>query len=286
MRCESAAAVLVAVLSFNCGGGSGPCGLPVETANDDRDHATAYTLGDATTGCIATATDQDWLSFSAPSGAAGGYFTVKVDNVGTGAIDVTGYATTDNGQVFEYYADNQGESVHLFFPAIGGAKYLVELKDFSGFPAEYKYTFTASYTAVNDTNEPNDTRATAKPMTVGATGVSGFLFSGFKMGASPLATDYDDYFSVTLAAGDTTVSLAPAPSNLCGQVFLLDSTGAEVASKFCDNPGQSLNFVAPGVTAGSYFVRATVFLIPDSITAKGDVPPNNYVSAYTLTVTQ
>src|SRR4029078_3840804 len=84
-----------------------------------------------------------------------------------------------------------------------------------------RYTVRATYTALPDPTEPNDTRFDAKTITVG-TPVMGDLFAGY---ARENVASFDDYYKVTLAAGSATVNLDIVPSNLSTQIWLYDPHG-------------------------------------------------------------
>jgi hypothetical protein len=253
-------AVLAAALLAACGPDAvvKPCGLANESlTNHTRDTPAALAFATATTACVARSGEDDWFEVTTPDDAAGGSMKISLTNVGLGDVDVKIFAAADNGLITEQYADNQGASLTVWFAAAKSQKYRVVVSDFSGFPAEYKYTLQADYTKVNDTFEPNDTQATAKPLTVG-TLVNAFMFTGYK-GATIDETEFPDWYSVALTGTSITVSAESIPTDLTIWVELFDSGGTSMQYEIGANEGASKTLVKTGLTPGNYFVMLKAF---------------------------
>ena len=78
-----------------------------------------------------------------------------------------------------------------------------------------------------DANEPNDTRKTATPISVGAP-VTGYFFSGYQ--SATVKLPWDDWFKVTLPDGMAVFHLSDLPDGAHGNVELQDSVGVNVAT--------------------------------------------------------
>jgi len=265
--------------------GSEPCSA-ADPGNNDRDHATAYTLGTDFLGCLQTTDDVDYYEFTTPATpVAGGVVVVSITNVGTtGNIESTTYSTSDNGEVQSDYTSNSGTSDFYWFNGAAATKYQVTVHHFTNATAATPYTFKVAYTPVNDTNEPNDQRTQSASMTVG-TPVHGYQYAGYSMSTGFAANAWEDWFKVTLSAGTATITLADLASNINGQIDFYDSLGASVADNYSTTSGASVVLNRTGVTAGDYYVRVKPFTNP-STRGSGSVVPGYAIQPYTLSVTQ
>lgn len=301
--------VAFAVLSgCNCGGmgpsdggtgggmgTTGPCGVVTEVEpNETRETAAAYAFGSTIEGCLnvkSEPADEDWYKFTAPADMTGGYVQVKLTQVGQGTIWGNLYAAADNGEIFNAYSANAGASLSLFFAAKAGQEYRLAVKNIFTTANPYRYTMQITYTKVTDTFEPNDTRDTAKPITLG-TAVNGTLFAGYAGGSAPDDDDYADWYSVTLAANKAVqLKLENVPTSVNGFVQLVDSAGTNLGSKYSSNEGASVTLDVPMgdiPTAGTYYVLVKkIFQTGAGAAAgKGDTVPTHFTSPYKLTVTQ
>jgi hypothetical protein len=270
----------------NGGGSTNACGVAEAEPNDTRDKATPYTVGAAIVGCVATVDDVDMYQFTSPAtDPAGGYFTISFDDVGAGGyVDATVYAVSDNTEIFNEYSADDGGPLHMYFAAAPGQQYRMAVAVFSGFRAAFKYTMTATYTKIADTFEPNDTRAAAKPITLGVP-VTGYLVSGYR--SSTLSSDESfDYYKVTLPAGATTVKLTDPPTNILGELTLLDSDGAEIANEYSNTKGANVTIAGKVVTSGEHVVKVSIFSAAPESLGIGIVLPDHFTHTYTLTVQQ
>jgi hypothetical protein len=262
----------------------GACGVPESPTNDTRDTATPYTAGSAVTACVNSDTDLDFYEFTAPAGdTAGGYYEVALDDVGVGAIDVSIYAASDNGEIIRAYQVDDGASARLFFAAAPAQKYRAAVKVFAGYSQPFAYKFSAKYTKIADAYEPNDTRAAAKPITVG-TPIMAYAFSGF-LSSNTDAKELLDFYSLTLAAGTVTVKASDVPMDLLADVYLYDADGAEVDHQYTVTGGASVTITKP-VTAGMYYVSVGSFSTPPDTAKEGIALPDTFKHPYTLTVSQ
>lgn len=279
-------AILVALLLPACGPlpDVKPCGLANEVlTNHTRDTAAALAFTTPTTACVGSSTEQDWFEVTTPDDLAGGSMKISLTNVGAGGVDVKIFAAADNGQITEQYADNPGGNVTVWFGAAKGQKYRVVVSDFAGFSTEYKYTLQADYSKINDTFEPNDTQATAKPVTLN-TPVNAFMFTGYK-GASIDETEYQDWYSVALTGTSLTISAESIPTDLTIWVELFDSGGTSIQYELGANDGASKTLVNTGLTPGNYAVLLKAFSPnPNMGVAKGATAPDQFTRSYRLSV--
>ncbi|HEX3596076.1 MAG TPA: PPC domain-containing protein [Polyangiaceae bacterium] len=274
--------------STDAGPGSGtdagpgdPCGSDETKPNDDREHPTPYTLGTDFHGCLQNGTDVDFYSFTAPTTPAqGGYFIISATEVGSdGSVMLTSQAVADNGEISSPYG-GLGASVFAWYNAKAGASFRVKVSYFSAPDKPTPYTLKVVYHGVNDVNEPNDTRATATPMTAG-TPIHGYEFAGFENSSAPITSSWEDWFKVTLPAGSATITLSDLASDVNGYVTLYDANGVSLSSAYEGDQGASV-VVTQTVTAGTYYVKINPFDLPYSQGNTSTVPA--YLSQpYTLT---
>ena len=144
-----------------------------------------------------------------------------------------------------------------------------------------RYTVRATYTALPNPTEPNDTRFDAKTITVG-TPVQGYLFAGY---ASVDEGSFDDYYKVTLAAGSATVNLDIVPSNLASRIWLYDPNGVQLKTASTSTLGGGLTVTSP-VTAGDYYVRVGLWTGVNTQVGNTMAVPDNFTRPYRFTVTQ
>ena len=197
-----------------------------DDANEDRDHATPYALGVATKACLQSGTDIDFYQFTLPSTPVqGGFVKVQITDVGTTAsVSTTAYAAFDNGEFISTNNPTQGGSAFLYFAGKAGATFRLKVERYITLSAPTPYTLTATFTGVNDTNEPNDTNATATPITLG-TAASGYLFAGYEASTAPNPTVWEDRFKITLPQGDATFTLT-VPPDIDGEIDLYNALGS------------------------------------------------------------
>jgi hypothetical protein len=265
----------------------GPCGFPEREPNETRDSATPITAGMEMRGCIGSNMDKDWYELTAPNDPAGGYYEFAFVDVGMVQLNVKLYSATDNGQIGgrQFYPNSQGSNLTLFMAAAPGQKYRLEVDDFAAARPPARYTLRTTYRKLEDAHEPNDTRDTAKAITVGAP-VMAYLTAGFK-GGQLREQDWEDWYSVMLAPGAAMVKVENVPSNLQVQVHVFDAAmNREVGRAIGNNDGASATAMVPMTTpGGQYRIRVTVFVPPAQAIA-AMMPPDNFTRPYTLTVTQ
>jgi len=273
---------------FDAGGsevaGNG-CGLAGEPEpNDTRETAATYVLGTPAVGCVASAADHDFHELGAPADPAGGFVSLRLGNVGEGSISARVYAASDSGQITHQYATTKGQTLSAFFAAAAGHRYRLDVADFTGWSAPYRYELMAAYTRADDAFEPNDTRAAAKSITLDAV-VRASLFAGFVSGDAIPAAAYDDWYAVTLTAAPATVRLDDVPTNIAPDVHILDASG-EVDRKYNATRGGSVVLATAATRAGMHLVRVGVFAGPPEVEGKGALLPDHFTRRYRLTVTQ
>jgi len=266
----------------------GPCGLPDVEPNDTRDLATPYVLNSTVVACIGTANDVDVYSFTAPAtDPAGGYVLLSLTDVGaTGNVDVTLFSAAANSSNDEIYKTDDGASLFAYLAVAPGVTYRIQVNQFAGGTALYRYTMKATYVPLADAYEPNDTKDTAKPIAL-ATPIMAFLSAGYI--AEPYKGEaFVDWYSVPLAVGAATIKLANMPTDIAGDVQLFDPRGEKVGEMYTTTNGANVMLTADVMTAGTYKLMVEPF--SGGPRAVGEVvamvPPDHFTRPYTLTVTQ
>lgn len=262
------------------------CAGPEITPNDDRDHATPYALGVATKACLQSQTDVDFYEFTLPSTPVqGGYVKIQVTDVGTtGTVRFTAYAVHDNGEFMSANNATAGGSVFGYFAGKAGAKFRIKVEPYLSVSAPAAYTLSATFTGVDDTNEPNDDNAHATPITIG-TPVSGYLFAGYEDHSAPADAAWDDRFKITLPQGEMTFTLT-VPPDIDGEIVLYNSLGSQIDSESDPTLGSTvvLKHTLTSDEAGVCYVAVHPY-IHTVLDGTGSTTPGFWSTPYTLTVT-
>jgi hypothetical protein len=268
---------------------SGPgCGLANEPEpNDNRNLATPYTPGNSVTGCIGSMDDVDFYETTVPIGdQAGGYYEAQIADVGDGTIDVKVFTASDNAPLLRAFTSSPGASLFFYWAGAPGATYRIAVTRLNPLTSAFRYNLRASYRKVNDTYEPNDTRDSAKPITIG-TPVSAFLFTGHRAEAVDSA-EFNDWYSFTLAAGTVTIKVTDVPGNVRPDVMLYDSENTMVQAAHMSNPtsGGGINVTTTVTKPGPHRLVLGTFPPAPDTAGKSMTPPDSFVKPYTLTVSQ
>jgi hypothetical protein len=270
-------------------GDGGPietCGTPESTPNEDRDHATPYTLGVATKACLQTDADIDFYEFTLPATPVqGGFVKVQMTDVGTaGTTSMTVYAAHDNGEFISAHNATAGGSSFLYFAGKAGAKFRIKVERYISFAMPTAYTLTAAFTGVNDTNEPNDDNAHATQLTVG-TPASGYLFAGYEDSTAPAESAWEDRFKVTLPEGESTFTLT-VPPDIDGEIDIFNALGSQLDSESDATLGSTvvLKHDFTSGEAGVVYVSVHPY-IAHKLDGTGSTTPGFWSTPYTLTVT-
>lgn len=275
----------VAVLA-GCGPGFGkPCGLTDEPEpNETRDQATMLALGTDRAACSASEADEDWFQLAPGTGV--GFFKVTLSSVGAGTVEASIFAASDNGVVGTSEGTAAGQNVTLVFSSKAGQTFRVRVKgtaENAELPA-FKYTVTATFTAAQDTFEPNDTRDTATALTLN-TPVNASFLAGFAAGAPLPDSAGDDWYKVTLAAGQRlNVALENVATNVTPTVVVYAPDQSEYASETRSTPGQSVLWTSMDrlTAAGQYHLKIS----PQTLDEAGATQPDHFTRLYKLTVKQ
>jgi hypothetical protein len=239
-------------------------------------------------GCIGTGTDLDFYSFTTPAtDLAGGYVLLSFTEVGAmGNIDVTLFSATDNSSVDEIYKTDDGASLFAYLAVAPGVTYRVQVNQFAGGRAPYRYTMKMAYVPIADAYEPNDTKETAKPIALGtpimASLSAGYILDPYKGEA------FADWYSVPLTVGPATIKLANVPTDILGDIQLFDPNGESVDEMYTTTAGANVMLTADVKTAGTH--KLVVQPFAGGPKAAGEavamVPPDHFTRLYTLTVSQ
>jgi hypothetical protein len=263
------------------------CDGPEANPNDDREHATPYALGVATKACLQSVTDLDFYEFTLPSTPVqGGFVKIQITDVGTaGNIEATVFAVHNNGEFLGIYNGTQGGSVFGYFAGKAGATFRIRVGRYTTVGMPTPYTLTATFTGVNDVNEPNDVNAQATPLTIG-TPISGYLFAGHEDSSPPAAAAWDDRFKVTLPEGQMTFTLV-VPPDMDGQITLFNALGSQIDSQYDGTEGSTvvLKHTVTAEEAGVCYVSVHPWVDYNPLEGEGSTTPGFYSTPYTLTVT-
>jgi hypothetical protein len=267
----------------------GPCGVPETEPNDTRDTPVALTAPTMFTACIGTPKDADYYELTTPSDPGGGYFEFSITQVGAFEPGVVMYSVSDKGKITEIYADSEGQDLNGFLAAAAGEKYWLVVSAFAGAnTGPEKYTLKVNFTKAADAYEPNDTKETAKPITLG-TPIMALMHQGYRSGSITI-DDIVDWYTTTVAAGNVTVKVENVPMDLEADIFVFDSTG-KMERSYSPNDGANAMLTVMDVAAGPIYVKVMPFFIsaPNDYAARIKPPitlPDHFTRQYKLTVSQ
>ena len=268
---------------------TGPgCGLATEPEpNDTSGEAAPYFVGTSAVGCLAHADDVDVYEIKAPAvDLAGGYFQASLTDVGAGTVAVEVASARDNAAFLRgTFTNTPAASLFFFWAAAPGETYRIAVSRFSSASGPFRFTLRANYTRLPDPFEPNDDRNAAKALSLGV--VHEALFFAGHQTESVAATDFSDWYSVTLASGPVSVKLQGVPTTVRPEVELFDASNTSVsaAAMYNNTPGGDL---ATGATvrAGAHRLVVRIFALAPDTAGKVTTLPDNFMRPYRLTVSQ
>ena len=260
-----------------------PCSC--DPPNGDPAHAEPYAFGSSVTSCLLSTSDLDYYEFETPANAPGGAVVVSVDWPGSGTLDPAVLVAGDATKIFDQSV--QG-ATSFWFAAAPSTRYIVEVQSPFFYPPSSPYTFHATYTAAVSPVRPGATKGSATPLAVG-TAVEALMFAGY---ASDSINDtaWWQWYELTLADGNATVSITNVASDLTLEAYLYDATnnvntihgyGSSVSA------GGSITFMTDAaVSAGTYYIQVEPVTYTTHPYGSGTIPGAFTSQPYTLLVTQ
>jgi hypothetical protein len=275
----------------DAGADAGPAMVTEREPNDDKGSAAPYTLGTEVAGTLGAgdgSTDlTDYYEVVVPAtDPSGGYFQASVSGVGSGAVAAEVYSAFDNGRLLLADGADPGQDTFFFWAGRPGQHYLVRLYEAGAVVPTFDYRFKVTYTRIDDPSEPNDTSDTPARLVLG-TPITAYFFAGFDS-ANPPVPD-QDWYTVTLPAGGTTVSISPVPHDVRMQFQVYDANFIQLSATGAvgANPGAGLSGGFTVVNPGPHLIAISAFsFVAGSVAARGVMLPDSFTRAYTLKVTQ
>jgi hypothetical protein len=229
-----------------------------------------------------------------PNDPAGGYFQIAITDVGQDRVGVTTYVASDSSIIFDAFGTTDpGASLNYFFAAAPGQRYRLLVAygtyDFL-YKVPFRYTVKATYTKLNDVYEPNDSRAAAKPITLGMP-INAFATTGYTTGhagyangrLNPMLTT--DWYKVEATAGMLKATVENAAADVRIGLFVYDSLGVERGRADSVTYGAGATLTVPIMAGTSYVQVVAVDLSPFTAGTGTTVSPS-LTMPYTLTVSQ
>jgi hypothetical protein len=266
----------------------GPCGVPEMEPNDKRENATPIAAPAMFTACIGTPDDVDFYELTAPNDVTGGYYFISLTGITGWTAQITAFTALDSGELGLVYASSDGQDLNAYLAALPGQKYRLQINGFiSVGKAPAKYDVKLTYTKVEDAQEPNPTKDSAKMISLG-TPLSAYMFRGLK--ALPAKeVDVADWYQVTATAGNVTATVEMVPANMSAYVQIFDPTGKE-SYGYSGNDGANATATSMNGPAGTYFISVHPWSVrPVFFFGQASTPtdvPDNYLHPYKLTVSQ
>jgi hypothetical protein len=263
----------------------------VDPGNTSAANAWPYTLGSTFLGCLRDGSDERYINITTPSNPAGGYVVVTFNNVGQTAIDSFVYlagATSPGQSVLEMMAGQDGDDLVYWFAAAPMTTYVVTAQDLFGMTFLAPYTFTATYTPVNDPLKPNDNESVATPINLAAP-VQSFAFHGYTSDDNMADPGWWSFYQVNFAAAPVTVNMTNVPSEIEMEVYVY-GTEAENYSILgygsSTSNGMSFSFTTSQTPlAGPHYLQVEPAFNPTAY-GSGSTPASYVTMPYTIEVTQ
>ena len=215
----------------------------------------------------------------------GGWLTITASGVATDLRLVNVLSTAaDNTQLVYQTAANPGANASVFVAGKNGTQFLVLLEGVNQNSGTGAYTITATYLDEPEAGEPNNLRSQATPLAVG-TPAQGRFFAGYATGAAPTATDWEDWFSVPLAAGSYTIKLTNVGADINPAMVFYDPSGVQITSASSNTAGADLTLNQTITTAGTYYVVTVPYGTLPLSNGVGTTLPMWGTQTYSLSVT-
>jgi hypothetical protein len=257
---------------------------------DQQVHQTSYGLATTMRICLVSSSASKLrYRVSTPSTpAGGGYVVVSFRKVSPNIeIDARIFPSQDSYPIDTFQnADFLGQDFDTWFAAAPAATFFIDVANYyGGYSISQDFEMSAIFVPLDDAYEPNDSRATAAPITVG-TPISAYEFGGYTSAANHSSFVYD-YYKVTLPAGIPTITLTGAsPSFSFGVTFDDPKSQSFTYAAYGETGTAGSVSISPSgpVAAGDYYV----FIDADYTYrdyGKGTTPPSYMTQMYTLVVT-
>jgi hypothetical protein len=256
--------------------------------NVDQAHAESYQLGTTIQGCSPSRTGA-FHQFTTPAGSTGGSVVVTV--ISTAAfsdpLTVVAFRGGDTIKLLSVDAAFASAPINLWFTAAPSTRYDLQVMDqFRAGQNAPTYSLTASFAPVEDSFEPNESKAAASRLTVGQP-VQALMFAGASRNRQ--ITEWWDFYTLEAKDGPTTVTLTGVPAELTLSVYLYDS-GMLVNNirGFGESPapGGDISFTTQPLTAGTHFLQVEPSPFAPYACGPGTTLPSYTTQRYTLTVKQ
>jgi len=270
-----------------CLGGSpvGTCGADdPQEPNDDSASATVLDQGGGISGCIdGSRADLDLFRLDAPDApASGGYWDLLLTGPVEGDALLLVREPSVDFAVITRTVEAADQGAQLWLGAAPSSQLELTLSA-NGTDADLGYDLVASWNAVDDQHEPNQTLDTATDITLGQSVTASC--NGFVGGVSSTA---HDWYRVTGAAdGTAVVTVTGAPSDITLQVVVFNEpTGVNVSVGEAPGPGEGFSATIPVSAGVGAFAIEPVQTASEATFGDDDFAPPAFGTPYTFTVSQ
>jgi hypothetical protein len=303
----------LANLSISCqasldGGG---CGPEAHSPNNTVSAPLPLNLGLPTSDCLGIidgGSDTHYLSITAPSSNAGGYFEISIDVTTTG---VEGQLNVKLADPFGNNLTNADYNIQtnagIFLAVEPGAKFLIEVTSDSG-NIPLGYVITASFVQINDSYKPDrlfSQVSAAATLVLGQPTAGAYCWAGQVNSVALVPSengDFDDWFSVSMPGpGTATISLEGFPGDFAPGAEFVEPNGTtivepEICTGCTSNRLNQINtpiyYKAQVTGQGLYFVhvfpnqveRLTYATYSMGTLQQNPVLPAHFTTPYNLTV--
>jgi hypothetical protein len=264
--------------------------MGVDPGNTDPAHAVSFAIDTPFLGCLKNGLETRYEDFTTPaSPGAGGYVVLTFSDVGPTAIEAHVYAASDMSfAIFEMLAARDGDGLVYWFAAAPSTEYVVSVQDEFGDTSNAPYTLTPMFMPADDPSKPNDSEATATPITLG-TPVQSLAMHGYTSSDSLSDPGWISYFQVDLGSTPATVSVTNVPAEIAieAQIYGNANEGnGSLAFGLGSSKGASLSVTTTeGIVPGPHYVVIEPQDNPNPY-GQGSTPASYVTNPYTLVVSQ
>ena len=227
--------------------------------NDKLGIANSITTGEIVTGAFTTAGDQDWYAVTV---ATPGRLACSVTSLPSNIRAYIRVYTRHADDTYVYnYAINDGDEVFLTYDVNEPGTYYFRLHDRDGDTSDATYTFTADFTPVVDSLEPNDQLGQASLFS--AASLSGIIFRGGDSDWYKIYANVDSALSFTIDPPDGMKPYLRLYSPHANDLYVYKSAV---------NTGETITLSYTATETGFYYLRVT------------DSQNTGHIEAYSLSV--
>lgn len=259
-------------------GPGGDAGCSADPEDDTFTGAVSADYEGEVEGCFSDSDDLDYYLYTVPDDAGGGVFQVVLQTTADSNPSLGLYDETQQNLVNSYNA-TAGSQAIAWVAAAPGASFYAAASAWNQHQGDAAYTLTATWWAIGDPYEPDDTIEEAPAMTLGSPFEGRYFFSWHD------AADHEllDIASIELEPGDYAFSTTSVPADAEPEMSLLDGEGNQVEYTYTATSGGGVTVEHSVEETGTYYLSVADWMTNDT-TGNADSFPETFSETYTVLV--